>query len=199
MSVDSSAHPLSGFTADGGVGTHFELVRKCQRGDRRAQFELYKLYARVMYNVCLRMTGHAQDAEDVLQVAFVDIFSKLGTFRFESAVGAWIKRVVVNSCINHLRQRRLMLEELDPRYDATEETDEPHTPDHLNVEAIKRKVQQLPDGYRVVLSLYLFEGYDHQEIGEILGITEATSKSQYSRARKKLRALLESAGGASGE
>jgi RNA polymerase sigma-70 factor (ECF subfamily) len=92
-----------------------------------------------------------------------------------------------------------MLEELDPRYDATEETDEPHTPDHLNVEAIKRKVQQLPDGYRVVLSLYLFEGYDHQEIGEILGITEATSKSQYSRARKKLRALLESAGGASGE
>ena len=171
--------------------THKEIIEDCKRGDRKAQFELYQLYARAMYSVCLRMVKNETDAEDILQNAFVDIFTKLDSFRYQSAVGAWIKRIVVNNCINFLKKRRVYFDELDERHGNIlfEETtkDSPK----LDVGSIKRAVTQLPDGYRVVLSLYMFEGYDHGEIAEILNISEATSKSQYSRAKKKLRGFLD--------
>lgn len=148
-----------------------------------------------MYNVCLRMVRHEQDAEDLLQNSFVDIFSKLHTFRYQSSVGAWIKRITVNNCINHLKRNRLLFEELEERHaeepsKAEQETDDPVP--GLSIDAVQEAMQSLPDGYRAVFSLYLFEGYDHKEIAEILEITEATSKSQYSRAKKKLKDLLQS-------
>ncbi len=170
--------------------THKEIIEDCKRGSRQAQFQLYQLYSRAMYGVCLRMVKNETDAEDILQNAFVDIFTKLDSFRYQSAVGAWIKRIVVNNCINFLKKRRVYFDELDERHGNIlfEETttDSPK----LDVGSIKRAVTQLPDGYRVVLSLYMFEGYDHGEIAEILNISEATSKSQYSRAKKKLRGFL---------
>jgi RNA polymerase sigma factor (sigma-70 family) len=173
--------------------THKALVESCQRGNRKAQFELYSLYSRAMYNVCLRMVKNEFDAEDVLQNAFVDIFSKMGTFRFESSIGAWIKRIVINHSINFLKQRRLNFEAFDDQYqdsipDAV--ADEDYQNIALNVEQVKKALHALPDGYRVVFSLYLLEGYDHQEIAEILGINEATSKSQYSRAKHRIREIL---------
>jgi len=129
------------------------------------------------------------DAEDLLQNSFVDIFTKLDSFRFQSSVGAWIKRIVVNNCINFLKKKRLYFEEIDDRMgDIIEEPSIVDTT--LSVEAIKRAVFQLPDGYRVVFSLYLMEGYDHKEIADILNISVATSKSQFSRAKKKVRELL---------
>ncbi len=158
---------------------------------RKAQFELYRLYSQAMYNVCLRMVNDALDAEDLLQQSFIDIFSKMDTFRYESSIGAWIKRIVVNNCINFLKKRRLKIEELDDRHHAKYLDDEPVDEVHLNVKVINKAISKLPDGYRVVFSLYLLEGYDHAEIGEILGITEATSKSQFSRAKKKLKEMLE--------
>ncbi len=173
--------------------THRALVESCQRGERRAQFDLYKLYGRAMYNVCLRMVRNAHDAEDVLQVAFVDIYAKIDTFNFESSIGAWIKRVVINKCIDHLKRRRLLTEEFrvfEHGEEMVEEETDSGTDPELDVAAIKIAVQKLPDGYRVVLSLYLFEGYDHEEIGQILNISTATSKSQYHRAKKRLRQLL---------
>jgi len=160
------------------------------KGDRKAQFELYRLYSQAMYNVCLRMTNNSLDAEDLLQQSFVDVYSKMDSFRYESTIGAWIKRIVVNNCINFLKKRKLNIETLDDRFHHVadcEAVDEAH----LNVKAINTALANLPDGYRVVFSLYMLEGYDHKEIGEILNITEATSKSQFSRARKKLRELLE--------
>jgi RNA polymerase sigma-70 factor (ECF subfamily) len=171
-------------------GTHREIVERCKRGDRQAQFELYRLYAQAMYNVCLRMVRNDQDAEDLLQNSFIDVFANLESFRFESSIGAWIKRIVVNNCINFLKKRRLHFSELQENLssvpdDAPEPTEYP-----LSVEAVYEAINHLPDGYRVVFSLYLMEGYDHQEIGQILGISEATSKSQYSRARKKLKEML---------
>lgn len=174
--------------------THRELVLGCQRRDRTAQRALYGHYAKPMYNLCLRMLRHAHDAEDVLQVAFVDIFGKIETFNFDASISAWIKRIVVNRCIDHLKKRRLLTTDLDPsRHDSAEEMvrTEP-TPGamKLSVEQIKRATLKLSEGYRVVLSLYLFEGYDHEEIAQILGISVGTSKSQYSRARKRLAALL---------
>ena len=170
--------------------THREIVEKCMRGDRKAQFELYRLYSRAMYNICLRMVNDDLDAEDMLQQSFVDVFTKMDSFRYESSIGAWIKRIVVNNCINFLKKRRLQIESLDDRYQQVAQ-DMPGDDVVFNIEAVNSAIRQLPDGYRIVFSLYLFEGYDHQEIGEILEITEATSKSQFSRAKKKLRDLLE--------
>lgn len=160
--------------------THRELVEKCKRGDRQAQFELYRLYSKAMYNVCLRMVKDESDAEDVLQNAFIDIFTKLSTFKFESAIGAWIKKVVVNNCINFLKKRRIQFTEIEDRHGHISAEDAPGEEyKGMSIEKVKTALHTLPDGYRVVFSLYLLEGYDHQEIGEILGISEATSKSQY--------------------
>jgi RNA polymerase sigma-70 factor (ECF subfamily) len=160
------------------------------RGDRKAQFELYRLYSQAMYNICLRMVNDDLDAEDLLQQSFVDVFTKMDSFRYESSIGAWIKRIVVNNCINFLKKRRLQIQSLDDSFHQVAD-DFPIDNYNINVKAINEAIRQLPDGYRVVFSLYLFEGYDHQEIGQILDITEATSKSQFSRAKKKLRDLLE--------
>ncbi len=171
--------------------THRELIEDCMKGNRKAQFELYRLYSQAMYNVCLRMVNDPLDAEDLLQHSFVDVFSKMESFRYESSIGAWMKRIVVNNCINFLKKRRLKIEELDDRHHHRFVENEPVEPSRLNVECVKKAVSQLPDGYRVVFSLYLFEGYDHQEIGQILGVTEATSKSQFSRAKRKLKELLD--------
>lgn len=170
--------------------THRDIVENCMRGDRKAQFELYRLYSQAMYNVCLRMVNNNLDAEDLLQQSFIDVYSKMDSFRYESTIGAWIKRIVVNNCINFLKKRKLKIETLDDRFHHV--PDHEHINDkHVNVQAINSAMSKLPDGYRVVFSLYMMEGYDHKEIGEILDITEATSKSQFSRARKKLRELLE--------
>ena len=171
-------------------GTHRDIVERCKQGERQAQFELYRLYSQAMYNICLRMVRAEPDAEDLLQNSFIDVFGNLQSFRFESSIGAWIKRIVVNNCINFLKKRRLAFTELQENLThVPDESPEP-TEYPLSVDTVYRAINQLPDGYRVVFSLYLLEGYDHQEIGEILGITEATSKSQYSRARKKLKEIL---------
>lgn len=174
------------------ANTHRSLVEACQQGSRQAQFELYKLYSKAMFNVCLRMVKDELDAEDVLQNAFVDVFTKIETFKFESSIGAWVKRIVVNNCINFLKKKRMQFESFEERHAllAEDEPDGSHA--GLSVESIKKALFQLPDGYRVVFSLYLLEGYDHQEIADILGITEATSKSQYSRAKRKIKELLQS-------
>ena len=173
--------------------THKALIERCKQGDRRAQQELYRHYARAMYNVCLRMLRNQHDAEDLLQQSFMDAFAKLDSFRYESSFGAWLKRIVVNNCINFLKRRKLQLTLMDE----TAESRLAHTPDEeddenlqLDVQRIHEAMMQLPDGYRLVFSLYLLEGYDHREIAEILGISEATSKSQYHRAKKKLKELL---------
>lgn len=173
--------------------THKEIIDACKRGDRNAQFTLYRLYSKAMYNVCLRMVKNEADAEDLLQYSFIDVFTKLDSFRQESSVGAWIKRIVINNCINWLKKRRLQFSQLDERFHDLEDYGQHSAPDEqvqLTVEAINKAVYKLPDGYRVVFSLYALEGYDHEEIGEILGISTSTSKSQYSRAKRKIVDLL---------
>jgi RNA polymerase sigma-70 factor (ECF subfamily) len=176
------------------ASTHQEIVEKCKCGNRRAQFELYRLYSRAMYNICVRMLQQEQEAEDLLQESFVDVFTKLHTFKYQSSVGAWIKRIVVNNCINHLKRSRLLIEELEDRHAAILEKEDGLTneeqPFPFEIGEVKKAIGELPDGYRVVFTLYLMEGYDHKEIAEILGVSEATSKSQYSRAKKKLREML---------
>lgn len=175
------------------IDKHVALVNECRNGNRKAQFELYKLYASAMYNVALRIVNDDAEAEDVLQEAFLDAFNRIKDFRQETTFGLWLKQIVINRAINYLRKRKLDLISLDevevadePSYDERETT--------LKVEAIKAAIAELPDGYRVVLTLYLFEGYDHEEIAHILKITENTSRSQYMRAKRKLNSLLEMKG-----
>jgi len=163
-----------------------ELVSRCRKGDRSAQFQLYDKYAKAMYNIAYRMVQNEGDAQDVLQNSFVDVFTKLDRFRNESTIGAWIKRIVINNSINHIKKKRINTEWLDEKMDVIPEV---YEKDDLNytVAGIKKVVAKLPEGYRVIFSMYAFEGYDHNEISEILGISLSTSKSQYSRAKQKIR------------
>lgn len=165
--------------------THQALVEQSKAGDRNAQYQLYGLYVDAMFNVAMRMLTIREDAEDVLQESFVEAFKKLDTFRFESTFGAWLKRIVINRSINHLKAKRMLLSSMENEGEVGQE-DEIEGVDKLEIEKIKMGLGQLPEGYKQIITLYLIEGYDHVEIGEILGISTSTSKSQYHRAKKKL-------------
>lgn len=167
---------------------HREIIELSKAGNAKAQYQLYSLYSGAMYGLCLRMMNRKEEAEDMLQEAFTEVFGKLQTFRFESAFGAWVKRIVLNKCINALRKRRPDLRFEDEMRDTADETD---TVDYENivfrVEQVKQAMSSLPDDYRIIFSLYAFEGYDHEEISGILGISESTSKTQYMKAKMKIR------------
>lgn len=175
------------------IDKHISLLNECRQGNRNAQFEIYKLYSRAMFNISLRIVNDHAEAEDVLQEAFLDAFSRIKDFRQETTFGLWLKQIVINKSINCLRKRKLDLVSLnDVDVADAEEKDEEDL--QLQVESIRKAVSKLSDGYRVVLTLYLFEGYDHQEIADILKISENTSRSQYMRAKQKLKCLLEKKG-----
>ncbi len=167
---------------------HFDLIDQCRRGEKHAYNRLYNLYSKAMFNVALRIVNDHGDAEDVLQEAFIAAFKNLKAFKGDSTFGAWIKRIVVNKSINHLNKKRLATESVEeyPDVEAIQE----QSSVLFSVKAIKTAIAQLPDGYRTVLTLYLFEGYDHGEISQILNISESTSKSQLNRSKKKLIQLL---------
>jgi RNA polymerase sigma factor (sigma-70 family) len=172
------------------LNIHHELIDRCRAGDQDAHYSLYKLYAKSMFNVGYRITGNKDDAEDVLQEAFISAFKNLNNYRGDATFGSWLKRIVVNKAINALKKRRLELIPEEEHFDVPAPEEEETYMPGLTVDNVKRAMESLPDGYRSVLSLYLLEGYDHQEIGEIMGITESTSKSQLNRAKKKLKELL---------
>lgn len=169
------------------INIHAQLIEKCKNGDSQAQFSLYNQYKKAMYNLAHRILNNREDAEDILQEAFVDCFRNIGSFRFESTFGAWLKKILLNRCINHLRKRKLDLtlcENLPPVvYEEEEEVT-------YDTGKIFKGIEMLPDGYRIILTLYLLEGYDHSEISQILDISESTSKSQYMRAKERLRRIL---------
>ena len=175
---------------------HDELVERCKHGDPRSYAELYQKYSKAMYNTSLRIVNNTGDAEDVLQESFTDAFSAIETFQYKSTFGAWLKKIVINKSINYLRKKKMELIDM-------EKTNIGHLPEEesldekgiqLKVEEIKRAVKLLPNGYRTVLSLYLFEGYDHEEIAEILRISHATVRTQYMRAKQKLISLIKQGG-----
>ena len=166
---------------------HAPLIEECRKGNSKAQFRLYNQYSKAMYNLAYRIMNNREDAEDMLQEAFVECFRNIETFRFESTFGAWLKKIVVNKCINQLKKQKIDLTfcETLPAIASEEEEETSY-----DTRVIFRGIEMLPDGYRIILTLYLLEGYDHAEISQILGISESTSKSQYSRAKDKLRNIL---------
>lgn len=164
------------------------------QGSRVAQFELYKLYAKAMYNVALRILNYEEEAEDVLQEAFLDAFTRIVDFRQETTFGLWLKQIVINKSINYLRKRKMEFVQVDEVLDLVDVEVEPVENLSWKVEEIREAIKLLPDGYRVVLSLYLLEGYDHEEIAHILKISENTSRTQFMRAKNKLKSILQKKG-----
>ena len=128
------------------------------------------------------------EAEDVMQEAFLSAFKKIETYKGEVSFGAWLKRIVVNRSLDYLKKRKVQFEEINER--TTQIKDYQMETKKVDVEKIKKAIQNLPDGYRVVLSLYLIEGYDHDEISHILGISNSSSRTQLLRAKNKLRTIL---------
>lgn len=165
-----------------------DVIERCRKGDAQAQFELYKLYYKPMYNICIHMVGNEVEAEDVMQEAFLKAFTKIDTYEGKVSFGAWLKKIVINRSLDQLKKRKVKFVELNEKI--PEEEPVSIEISEIQMEQLKKAIQQLPDGYRVVLSLYLLEGYDHEEISQILGISNVSSRSQYLRAKLKLRQML---------
>jgi RNA polymerase sigma-70 factor (ECF subfamily) len=168
-----------------------EIIEKSKRGSRKAQYELYRLYSQAMFSVCMRMMNNREEAEDMLQEAFSEAFRRLDSFRYESTFGAWLKRIMVNRCINEIKRKKSNLEffeDMAPFSDKPEEDQDYEK--GLSVELVKKAMEKLPKGSRMIFSLYLLEGYDHQEISQILEISESNSKTQYMRAKHRMKEIL---------
>ena len=168
-----------------------QLVEESLKGSIKAQHQLYKLYADAMYYTCYHMMHNREEAEDMLQESFSEAFMKLDKFKFESTFGTWLKRIVVNRCINERKRKKTELQFSDnmEHYEEGYIEEEAESTD-LTVAAIKKAMTHLPEGSRIIFQLYLLEGYDHREIAEILGVSESNSKSQYMVARRKIKELL---------
>jgi RNA polymerase sigma factor (sigma-70 family) len=167
---------------------HQEIIDQCREGSQKAQFQLYKLYYKAMYSVCLRIINDEMEAEDVMQEAFLSAFNKMDSYKGEVSFGAWLKRIVVNRSLDYLKKRKVHFEEVNER--TAQVADYQMETKEVDMLVLKDAIQNLSDGYRVVLSLYLIEGYDHEEISEILGISNSSSRTQLLRAKNKLRELL---------
>jgi RNA polymerase sigma factor (sigma-70 family) len=174
------------------VDKHYDLVVECKQGSKKACYELYKLYSKAMLNVAFRIVGNIAEAEDVLQEAFLDAFNKVKDFRQDTTFGLWLKQIVVNRSINMLRKRKLELIEMEGDMLENIADEEAADDEEIQYQAarVKEAMKELPEGYRLVISLYLLEGYDHEEIGQVLNISENTSRTQFLRAKRKLIDIL---------
>jgi RNA polymerase sigma-70 factor (ECF subfamily) len=169
-----------------------ELVERCKQGDTQSFQTLYRQYSKAMFNTSLRIVNNTADAEDVLQESFLDAFRSLHDFHYRSTFGAWLKKIVINKSINILRKRRNDLVDMESTELQALPEEEGINEEEIRyrVEEVKKMITRLPDGYRTVLSLYLLEGYDHEEISQILNISHNTVRTQYVRAKQKLLSLI---------
>ena len=167
---------------------HQDIIDRCKSGEQKAQFQLYKLYYKAMYNSCLRIVNDSLEAEDIMQESFLKAFEKISFYKGEVSFGAWLKKIVINHSLDELRKRKLITDSIEDSVYEIKEEEKSETTEEIQwkTEEIKEQINNLPDGYRIVISLYLIEGYDHDEISEILNISSSTSRSQCARAKKKL-------------
>jgi RNA polymerase sigma-70 factor (ECF subfamily) len=171
---------------------HQSIIDKCKKGDTTAQFDLYKLYYKAMYNTCLRIVNNSIDAEDIMQEAFLKAFDKINSYKGEVSFGAWLKKIVVNSSLDFLKKKKIETDEIDERKTVNIADENSHYDDiqMQKINKIKKAVAELPENYRVLILLYLFEGYDHEEISQILEMSYAAVRTGYSRAKKRLQEIL---------
>ena len=170
-----------------------DIIEKCKQNNRIAQLQLYNQYCDGMYTVAMRFVKDTMEAEDIVQEAFIKAFSKLHQYKAEVTFGAWLKRIVINKCIDLLKSKKqhmLELDEVHLKVVDTSKDDEWLVDDVITLEDVKAAIQTLPEKYRYVLMLYLIEGYDHQEIADILNISHIASRTQLSRGKTQLKELL---------
>lgn len=167
-----------------------ELLQKCRANDRKAQMQLYRKYCEGMFCVAMRFLKNADDAEDVLQESFIKAFQRLEQFRGEVTFGAWLKRIVVNGCIDFLKSKKQKMIELDESYMHVAEEGGWKVDDDVDLKKVKKSIETLPEKYRYVVQLFLMEGYDHSEIAEILNISETASRTRLLRGKGMLKELL---------
>jgi RNA polymerase sigma-70 factor (ECF subfamily) len=166
-----------------------DLIVGCLAGNRRMQEELYSRFSPRMYAVCLRYAGNAEEAEDILQEGFIKVFKKLDSFRSEGSFEGWVRRIFVNTAIEHFRRKRYLMP-VTEKEENTIEGKYLSVLDNLAARDIMALVQELSPGYRTVFNMYVVEGYTHKEIAGMLGISEGTSKSQLSRAKVILQDMV---------
>lgn len=169
-----------------------ELVERCKSGDTLGYKALYQRYSKAMFNTCLRILNNEAEAEDVLQESFIEAFKNLENFEYRTSFGGWLKTICINRSINQLKKRKIEWIDIEkvPGYNSPEEAGIDENEIILKVESVKKAIMKLPDGYRTVLNLYLLEGYDHEEIAEILKVAQSTTRTQFIRAKQKLLQLL---------
>lgn len=168
---------------------HTALFERCINHDEQAQMEVYRLYGSMVFATVSQLVTNSMDAEELMQEAFLTAFQQMEKLGAPEAFGSWIKQIAVRKAIDHLRLKSLVWESISGEIPADDEWEE-----EADLDLVYESIKLLPDGYRVILSLYLLEGYDHEEIAEILQISASTSRSQYTRAKLKLREKLTEVG-----
>ena len=165
-----------------------KLIEKCAKNDRKAQAEVYQIYAGKLFSVCLKYSRNKAEAQDNLQDGFITIFNKIQSFNHKGSFEGWMKRVVINTALHKYRQKSLLslVNDEIPEEIAVEIDEE-----RVSMEYLLEIIQQLPDRYRLVFNMYILDGYSHKEIAEELNITDSTSKSNLSRARVILKEKIE--------
>lgn len=166
-------------------------MEQCRKGNRKAQMEIYKLYYKTMYNTSLRIVNKPDEAEDIMQESFLTAFSKISDYSGEGSFGGWLKRIVVNNSVDAVKKYKEAISIDDYELPVSSDTGTESEDTEFLVEEIKKAVQQLKDEDRVVVSLFLFEGYDHEEISGILNISYNATRTRYSRAKSRLVRILE--------
>ncbi|HUR67381.1 MAG TPA: sigma-70 family RNA polymerase sigma factor [Chitinophagaceae bacterium] len=169
--------------------TEHDLLVGCLEGNRRMQEELYRRFSPRMYAVCLRYAGKAEEAEDILQEGFIKVFKKMDSFRGDGSFEGWMRRVFVNTAIEHFRRKRYLMP-VTEKEENTIEGKYTSALDDLGAKDVLALIQELSPGYRTVFNMYVVEGYTHKEIADMLGISEGTSKSQLSRAKVILQDMV---------
>jgi len=167
-----------------------ELVEQCKVNDRNAQMQLYRKYCDGMFSVAMRFLRNEDDAEDVLQESFIKAFQRIDQYKGEVTFGAWLKRIVVNGCIDFLKSQKQRLVTLDETYMHISEEDQWEVKEDIDLDEVKEAIAALPAKYSYVVQLYLVEGYDHSEIAEILTISETASRTRLLRGKAKLKDVL---------
>jgi len=167
-----------------------KIVEECKQNDAKAQMHLYDMYCDAMFIIAKRYVKDSFTAEDLMQDAFIKVFKNIGSFKGEVTIGAWIKKIMINQCLDYLKKKRIELVSIEEKELNVADEDDWTVKEEVNVQAITMAINSLPEKYKVVLNLYLIEGYDHQEIAQVLNITEVNSRSQLMRGKNKLKSQL---------
>jgi RNA polymerase sigma factor (sigma-70 family) len=173
------------------INIHQDIIDACKAGDRNAQFRIYKLYYKAMYNTSLRIVNDSQEAEDIMQESFLQAFQRIHSYSGEGSFGSWLKRIVINKSLDALRKRKdqVSIEEVNLEFaEIAEENREEEI--RLQVAEVKEAIGELPEEYRVIITLFLLEQYSHEEISEMLHITNNLSRTRLVRAKQKVLKIL---------